>query len=274
MTRVALRALLLLALSAVTTQADEGALPSSLQKVGFDQHLGEQVPLEVAFKDEAGRTVTLGDYFNHGRPVILVLAYFRCPQLCSEILNGLTRARLEMNLDLGSEFEVVTVSFDSRETPDMAAAKKKSYVERYARPGAGVGWHFLTGNDESIARLTKAVGFRYSYDAKHDQFAHASGIMVLTPGGTLARYFYDVHFAPRDLRLGLVEASSGRVGSPVDQILLYCFHYDPTDGKYGVTIMNVVRLGGVLTVLGIALMVFLLRRGERRRAKALASTAR
>src|SRR5262249_3620177 len=179
-----------------------------------------------------GREVKLGDYFT-SKPVILVLTQFRCPMLCTEVLNGLVLALLDVPLAPGSDFDILTVSFDPRETPEMAAAKKKTYIERYGRPGAELGWHFLTSGDESIRRLTDAVGFRYSYDAANDRYAHASGIVVLTPSGRVARYFYDVKFSPRDLRLGLVEASAGRVGSPVDKVLLYCFHYDPRDGKYG-----------------------------------------
>jgi protein SCO1/2 len=195
----------------------------------------------------------------------LVLAYFRCPRLCSEVLNGLVRSLLDIPLNAGQDFEVVVVSFDARETPEMAAAKKRTYLERYGRPGAETGWHFLTGTTESIARLCKAVGFRFHYDARLDQFAHASGIMVLTPRGMIARYFYDIHYAPRDLRLGLVEASANRIGSPVDHVLLYCFHYDPTEGRYGVAIMNFVRLGGVLTLGGVGMLMYYLWRAEHRR---------
>ncbi len=242
------------------------SLPPVLRPVGFDQRLDEQVPLDLEFRDEAGRAVRLGDCFD-GKPVILVLAYFKCPQLCTEVLNGLVQAMLDLSLDLGKDFRVVTVSFDPRETPEMAAAKKKTYLERYGRPGADKGWHFLTGEEAAIKRLTDAVGFRYNYDPRNDQFAHASGIVVLTPTGKLSRYFYDIRYSPRDLRLGLVEASAGRIGSPVDQILLYCFHYDPIEGKYGATIMNFVRLGGVLTILALAVFMAVLWRRERREAR-------
>jgi protein SCO1/2 len=255
-------ALFLVLLGAAPSRA-EPPLPPVLRSVGFDQRLDEQVPLDLAFRDEAGRAVRLGDYFD-GKPVILVLAYFRCPQLCTEVLNGLVRAMLDLPLELGKDFRVVTVSFDARETPEMAAAKKKTYLERYGRPGAENGWHFLTGEEGAIKRLTDAVGFRYSYDARNDQFAHASGIMVLTPTGKVSRYFYDIRYSPRDLRLGLVEASAGRIGSAVDQILLYCFHYDPIEGKYGATIMNFVRLGGVLTILALAVFMAVLWRRERK----------
>jgi protein SCO1/2 len=242
----------------------QSGLPPVLRQVGFDQRLDAQVPLDLVFNDEAGQPVKVESYFG-SKPVILVLAYYRCPMLCTQVLNGLVRALLDITFDVGKEFNVVTVSFDPRETSAMAAAKKKTYVERYGRPGAEAGWHFLTGSEESIHRLTEAVGFRYTYDAKNDQFAHASGIMVLTPSGKISRYFYDITYSPRDIRLGLVEASANRIGSPVDQILLYCFHYDPTEGKYGPIIMNLVRLGGILTLAGIGTLVFVLRRLERRR---------
>ena len=237
-----------------------------MREVRFDQRLNEQVPLELVFKDETGKSVKLEEYFGK-KPVILVLAYFRCPMLCTEVLNGLVRALLNVPFDVGKEFNVLTVSFDHRETPAMAAAKKKTYVERYGRPGAQNGWHFLTGEEDSIKRLTQAVGFKYSYDAKNDQFAHASGIMVLTPGGKISRYFYDISFPSRDVRLGLVEASENKIGSPVDQVLLFCFHYDPLEGKYGPVVMNFVRLGGVLTVISLGIFMTVLWRQERRKAR-------
>jgi protein SCO1/2 len=272
MNRPALILLFLVALLPVAEPARaDTQLPASLQGVGFDQRLNEQVPLDAAFKDEDGQTVTLGDYFG-SKPVILVLAYYRCPMLCTQVLNGLVRALLDVPLEMGQDFEVVTVSFDPRETPELAAAKKKSYLERYGRPGAEAGWHFLTGEQESISRLTKAVGFRYRYDARSDQFAHASGIMVLTPQGKVARYFYDVSYSPRDLRLGLVEASQNRIGSPVDQVLLFCFHYDPAEGKYGAAVLNIIRVGGVLTVLAIGGFIAVLWRQERRKARKAATT--
>ena len=262
-------ALTVLALAGGPTARAQPALPASLRDVGFDQRLGEQVPLELAFRDEAGNTVHLADYF-HGKPVILVLAYYRCPMLCTEVLNGLVQALLEMPLDIGKDFEVLTVSFDPREKPGLAAAKKRAYVERYGRPGAENGWHFLTGEQEPITALTGAVGFRYRYDERNDQFAHVSGILVLTPGGKISRYFRAIRFSSRDLRLGLVEASSNKVGSFQDQALLYCFHYDPNEGRYGPTIMNFVRLGGVVTICAIGVLVFVLVRSERRRQKSVA----
>jgi protein SCO1/2 len=246
----------------------ESTLPPVLRSVGFDQRLDAQVPLDLVFRDETGRDVPLRDYFG-GKPVILVLAYYRCPMLCTMVLNGLVRALLDVTFDVGKEFNIVTVSFDPRETPALAAAKKKTYLERYGRPGAVEGWHFLTGTEDAIKRLTNAVGFRYTYDAKHNQFAHASGIMILTPQGRIARYFYDITYSPRDIRLGLVEAAENKIGSPADQILLFCFHYDPAEGKYGPIIMNFVRLGGVVTLLGLGTFLTVLWRGEWRAACAL-----
>jgi protein SCO1/2 len=247
-----------------SSSAQQG-LPPQLQNVGFDQRLNEQVPLDLTFRDEAGKDVKLGEYF-HGKPVILVLAYYRCPMLCTLVLNGLVQGMLDMNFNVGREFEVVTVSFDPRETPDLAAEKKATYLTRYGRPGAAAGWHFLTGDEPSIHKLTQAVGFRYRYDPATDQYAHATGIMVLTPTGKISRYFYDIRYSGRDLRLALVEASANKIGSPVDQVLLFCFHYDPTVGKYGVAIMNLVRLGGVLTMFGLVGMIgFLWRREQRKR---------
>jgi protein SCO1/2 len=246
------------------TARGQSGLPPQLQKVGFDQRLGEQVPLDTTFVDESGHTVQLGKYF-HGKPVILVMAYYRCPMLCTLVLNGLVQGMLDMSFDVGNQFEVVTVSFDPRETPDLAAAKKQTYVSRYGRPGAAAGWHFLTGKEDSIRRLATAVGFRYVYDSATDQYAHAAGIMIVTPSGKLARYFYDLRYPGRDLRLGLIEASANKIGSPVDQVLLFCFHYDPIAGKYGVAVMNFVRLGGVLTIVVLGAFIGVQFRRERRR---------
>jgi protein SCO1/2 len=224
-----------------------------LNKVGIDQRLNETVPLDLIFRDEVGHAVRLGDYFQ-GRPVILVLAYYRCPMLCTQVLNGLTDALRGVPLQMGSDFQVVTVSFDAREQPELAAAKKASYVAGYGRLGAADGWHFLTGEQAAIDRLARAVGFRYQYDARLDQFAHASGVTVLTPDGKIARYFFGLNYPPRDLRLTLVEASAGKIGSPVDRVLLLCYHYDPATGKYTPAVMNLVRFGGGLTLAVLALL--------------------
>ena len=242
-------------------RTDGDGLPAALRNVGIDQKLNGQVPPELTFRNESGRDVQLREYFGK-RPVILALVYYQCPMLCNQVLNGLLGSLKGIQFDAGREFDVLAVSFDPREGPEQARLKKEAYVQRYARPGAAEGWHFLTGEQKSIEALTKAVGFRYYYDAETKQFAHASGIMVLTPEGKLARYFYGIEYPPKDLRLGLVEASASKIGSPVDKLLLYCYHYDPATGKYGPVVVNIIRLGGVLTVIGIlALLLFLKRRG-------------
>ena len=238
----------------------QGGTPEVLKDVTIEQRLGEQVPLDLAFRDEAGREVRLADYFREGRPVLLSLAYYECPMLCTQILNGVEQTLSAMSFTPGKEFEVVNVSFDARETPELAARKKEAYVRRLGRGGAERGWHFLTGPQESIDRLTRAVGFRYYWDERSRQFAHASAVMVLTPGGRLSHYFYGIEYAPRELRLALVEASGGRIGSPVDQLILYCYHYDPATGKYGPVIMNIMRLAGLLTVAALVALVLILRR--------------
>ena len=222
--------------------------PPGLANVGIEQHLSEQIPQNLTFRDESGKTVRLGDYFGK-RPMILNLVYYNCPMLCGEVLSGLTSTLRVLRFDLGREFEVITVSFDPRETPQIAAEKKKQYLERYGRKGAEQGWHFLTGQQDAIATLTKSAGFQYEYDAKTDQFAHTTAIMVLTPKGKIAQYYYGVEYAPKDLRLGLIEASQNKIGNLVDQVLLYCYHYDPATGKYGAVIMRVVRLAGLATIL-------------------------
>ncbi len=237
-------------------------LPKALNGVGIDQKLNEQLPLDLVFHDENGKDVKLGDYFGK-KPVLLSLVYYQCPMLCNQVLNGMVTAFKVMAFKPGEEFEVVTVSFDPRETPELAAAKKKTYIDYLPEPkrsGAASGWHFLTGDEASIKRITDAVGFRYHFDEATNQFAHASGVFVTTPQGKLARYFYGIEYAPRDLRLGLIEAAENRIGSPVDQLLLYCFHYDPETGKYGAAVMNLMRMGGVVTVLAIVGLLLVLRR--------------
>jgi protein SCO1 len=223
-------------------------LPSGLRDVGIDQKLNAQMPLSLLFTDEEGRRVQLKDYFGK-RPVILSFVYYDCPMLCSMVLNGLVRGLRPVGLNPGRDFEIVTVSFDPRETAPLAAAKKRVYLNSYRRPSAEQGWHFLTGDEPSIRTLTRAAGFNYHWDEASQQYAHASGIMVLTPDGRMSRYFYGIEFSGRDLRLGLIDASSGRIGTVADQVLLYCFHYDPAAGKYGVAIMNVMRLAGLTTLL-------------------------
>src|ERR1700680_2731485 len=236
--------------------------PPRLENVGIEQHRDAQLPPDLAFRDETGKPVRLGDYFGH-KPLILDLAYYNCTMLCGEVLSGMTSAMKMVKFDLGKEFEVITVSFDPRETPEMAAAKKKDYVHRYGRPDAAAGWHFLTGPAEAINALTKAVGFQYQYDPKINQFAHATAIMVLTPQGRVSRYFYGVDFPPKDLRMGLVEASQGKIGNAVDQVLLYCYHYDPATGKYGAVVSNMLRLGAALTILMLGALLFILFRLEK-----------
>ncbi len=239
-----------------------GAMPELLQDVGLDQRLNTQLPLTLQFKDEEGRTVRLGDYFGK-RPVILTLAYYECPMLCTQVLNGVASAIGVLKFSVGQEYEIVTVSFDPRDTPERARAKKASYIERYNRPGAEAGWHFLTGNSREISALTRAVGFRYAYNASVGQFAHASGIMVATPEGRLSHYFYGIEYWPRDLRLALIEAADRKIGSPVDDVLLYCFHYDPASGRYSLAVMTVVRIAGVLTLVAGGTAIVLMRRRER-----------
>jgi len=237
-------------------------LPPALSGVGIDQKLNGQLPLNVGFRDEQGERVQLGDYFGK-KPVVLALVYYDCPMLCTQVLNGMVSAFKVLPFKAGKEFDVVTVSFDPREKPHLAAAKKKTYVDylpQADRDAARVGWHFLTGDEAAIKELTEAVGFRYEFDQSTNQFAHASAIYVTTPQGKLARYFYGIEYAPRDLRLGLIEASENKIGSPVDQLLLYCYHYDPATGKYGAVVMNIMRLGGIATVIAIVILLLVLRR--------------
>jgi protein SCO1/2 len=202
--------------------------------------------------------VKLGDYFGK-RPVVLALVYYDCPMLCTEVLNGMVSAFSVLKFDIGKEYEVVTVSFDPREKPELARAKKAAYVRRYGRPGAEQGWHFLTGDPGSINALTKAVGFHYQWDAQTQQFAHATALMLLTPQGKIAQYYYGVEYSPKDLRLGMVEASQGHIGTVVDQVLLYCYHYDPRAGKYGAIISRVMQVAGGITIVvlgGFLIMMF------------------
>ena len=236
-------------------------LPPALQEVRIEQKLDQQLPLDLVFRDEAGQEVKLGQYFGK-KPIVLALVYYECPMLCTQILNGMVTSFRVLPFQVGNEFDVVTVSFDPRETNALATAKKKVYVNylpEKMRANANSGWHFLTGDQANIEKLADAVGFRYHYDEATKQFAHASGIMLTTPQGKLSRYFYGVDYSARDLRLGLIESSENKIGSPVDQLLLYCYHYDPSTGKYGAAVMRVMRLAGVITLLGIVAMLFLLK---------------
>ena len=237
--------------------------PEILKSIGIDQRLDAPLPLDTPVRDEAGRPARLGDYFGR-RPVILAFVYYNCPMLCTQVLNGLVASLNVMSLDAGTDFDVVAISFDARDTPAMASAKKAAYLPRYKRPNATDGWHFLTADEAAIGKLTKAAGYRFRYDEKLDQFAHASAVMVVTPDGRLARYFYGIDYAPRDLRLGIVEASAGRVGTPVDQILLYCFHYDPSSGKYGWVVVRMIRIAALATLGVLAVAIW---RMSRRRPR-------
>lgn len=222
---------------------------ANLKDIGIDQHLDTQIPLDIQFKDENGNTVKLGDYFKKGRPVILTFVYYQCPMLCSEVLNGLNSAMGIMKFSAGQEYEVVTVSIDPRDTPEMAKEKKAGYLKEYNRPGADEGWHFLTGNPDGVAQLAKVSGWKYRWDPKLQQFVHAAGIMIVTPQGKLAQYYYGIEYSPKDLRLGLIEASQDKIGNLVDQVVLYCYHYDPHTGKYDAVIANILRVAGAATVL-------------------------
>lgn len=238
--------------------------PAALHGVGIDQRLDAQVPLDLTFRDEAGQPVVLGSLLR-GKPVILSLAYYRCPMLCTLVLNGVVSAMKALPFDAGEAFDVVTVSIDPTDTAAQAAAKKAVYLQQYRRPGAAAGWHFLTGDAAAIEQLAGAVGFRYRYDPERDEYAHAAGIAVLTPQGRVARYFFGVEFVPRDLKFALMEAAEARIGSPIDQLLLFCYHYDPSTGRYGPIVLGGLRLAGGATVLALAGFVALALRRERGR---------
>jgi protein SCO1/2 len=268
MTRRLLLAICCMALtgSAQVARVPTGATepPPQLENVGIDQKLDSQIPLDAVVRDEQGHEVTLGQLLGK-RPAILALVYYECPMLCNMVLNGALRAAKALTLNAGSDYDVIALSFDPAETPDLARRKKEEYIERYNRPGAEQGWRFLTANEVNIQKVTAAAGFRYARDPANNQWAHASAILVLTPGGRVARYFFGVEYSARDLRFGLVEAAEGRVGTAVDQILLYCFHYDPATGKYSLAVMNTLRAGGVLTV--SAILIFWLAQYRRGRKK-------
>jgi len=237
--------------------------PQILERIGLDQKLNAQIPLDLTFRDEHGKSVTLRQFMD-GKPAILELVYYMCPMLCTEVLNGTLNSLKEVPLDLGKDFTVITVSIDPREKPDLADAKQTLYASLYGRPGAAHGWHFLTGDEAQIKQLAEAVGYRYVYDPVTQQFAHAAGIMVLTPEGRISHYLFGIGYRPRDVRLALIEASSGKIGSPLqDAVLLYCFHYDPATGKYGLLIGNVLHIAGVLTVLLIAIGIIVMARREK-----------
>ena len=243
------------------TGSPSTGLPTALKDVRIEQKLDQQLPLDLVFRDESGQPVKLGQYFGQ-KPVVLAFVYYDCPMLCTQVLNAMVTSFRVLPFQIGKEFDVVTVSFDPRETNTLASAKKQVYLKylpERMRAGANSGWHFLTGDQASITQLTEAVGFHYHYDEATKQFAHASGIMLTTPQGKLARYFYGIDYPARDLRLGLIESSENKIGSPVDQLLLYCYHYDPATGRYGAAVMKVMRIAGVATLLGILAMVLLLK---------------
>jgi protein SCO1 len=266
---IGIAALLALALASFAQTAPDNlgkssaGLPAALQNVGFEPPLNGQLPLDLAFRDEAGSEIRLRDYFGR-KPVLLALVYYGCPMLCNQVEQGVVGSLKMLSLNASRDYEVVFVSFDSRETPEMAARKKESAVSRYGRPETAAGFHFLTGSQQSIDALAQAANFRYSFDANNGIFAHASGIMLLTPEGRISRYFYGVEYPSRDVRLGLVDASAGKIGNPIDHLLLYCFEYDPATARYSATVLRIVRLGGLLTILVIVAGILLFRRRDAR----------
>jgi protein SCO1/2 len=255
-----------MALLVLPARAQQASPPPILRGVSIAQRLNEPIPPEIIFRDEDGKAVHLGHYFGK-KPIVLSLVYFDCPALCTEVLNGELRTMKAISLDLGKDFDAITVSFEPKDMPALAKAKRDVYAGQYGRPGAAGNWHFLTGEQPSIDALTQAAGFHYAYDSASRQYAHAAAILVLTPQGRIARYFYGVTYPARDFRLGLVEASEGKIGTPTDHALLYCYQYDPMTGKYGLMVMNVVRAAGLLTVLVLGIFMFVMFRRERNHPK-------
>jgi len=255
-----------MALFVLPARAQQPGPPPILRQVSIAQRLNEPIPPDIIFRDEDGKAVHLGDYFGK-KPIVLSLVYFDCPALCTEVLNGELRTMKAISLDLGKDFDAITVSFEPKDMPALAKAKRDVYAGQYGRPGAARNWHFLTGEQASIDALTQAAGFHYAYDSASRQYAHAAAILVLTPHGRIARYFYGVTYPARDFRLGLVEASEGKIGTPTDHALLYCYQYDPMTGKYGLIVMNVVRAAGLLTMLVLGIFMFVMFRRERNHPK-------
>jgi protein SCO1/2 len=248
-----------------TKQSDPAhQMPGILKEVTFRQQLNEQLPLDAAFKDEAGRDVRLGDYFKTGKPVVLAFVYYQCTMLCTQVMNGISSALKVLTFTAGQDFDVVLVSFDPRDTPPDATEKKAAHLKYWSAESTAGGWHFLTGTEAEIRRATQAAGFSYQWDERNQQFAHVSGVLVVTPDGRLSRYFYGIEYSPKELRLALVESGKGAIGSKIDELLLYCFHYDPESGRYGVVVMNLIRLGGVITVAVVVGFILLMRRRETR----------
>jgi protein SCO1/2 len=251
-----------MALAAVARAHDDNR-PAALRDVAFEQKLDQQLPLDLTFRDSNGQTVRLRGFFGR-KPVLLNFVYYRCRDLCPLVSDGIVRALRPMSFDIGKEFDVVTVSFDPADTPETAATAKDEYLKKYRRAGAGDGWHVLTGSADAISQLAGAAGFRYTYDDKKKEFAHATGIVLVTPQGKISRYYYGIEFSPRDLRLGLIEAAAGKIGSPIDQLLLFCYHYDPLTGRYNLIVTRMLRLAAGVTVLALAgLIIFMLRREQR-----------
>jgi protein SCO1/2 len=255
-----------MALLVLPARAQQPGPPPILREVSIAQRLNEPIPPDIIFRDEDGKAVHLGDYFGK-KTIVLSLVYFDCPALCTEVLNGELRTMKAISLDLGKDFDAITVSFEPKDTPALAKAKRDVYAGQYGRPGAARNWHFLTGEQASIDALTQAAGFHYAYDSASRQYAHAAAILVVTPHGRIARYFYGVTYPARDFRLGLVEASEGKIGTPTDHALLYCYQYDPMTGKYGLIVMNVVRAAGLLTVLVLGIFMVVMFRRERNHPK-------
>lgn len=280
LTRRTLQILVMLVLCIVPSigqMADPSSdrLPAQLGYVAIEQRLNQQVPLQLSFRDEAGKTVLLGNFFKPGKPVILSLVYFNCSLLCSQVLAEMAHTMNRLRFDAGKDFEVVTVSFDPRETAPMAANAKAKYLAMYSRPGAENGWHFLTGDQTSITALADAVGFHYSWDPRTKQFAHATGIMLLTPEGRVAQYYYGARYFASDVRLGLIEASRNHIGTLADQIVLYCYHYDPRTGRYGAIVFRVIQVSGSLTLLILgSFIAFLVWRNPNRRWRKFSNSYR
>jgi protein SCO1/2 len=264
--------LVLIGFVGVSASAQQVSKPAILNQVGIAQNLNAQIPPDLLFRDETGKSVRIGDFFGQ-KPIVLSLVYFDCPALCTEVLNGELRTMKAISLDLGKDFDAVTVSFEPKDTPALAKAKRDVYIGQYGRPGAVDHWHFLTADQASIDALTNAVGFHYAYDSSIRQYAHAAAILVLTPDGRIDRYFYGVIYPARDVRLGLVEASQGKIGTLTDHALLYCYQYDPMTGKYGVVVMNVLRAAGGLTVLILGIFMTMMFLRERKRSVSVSPAA-
>jgi len=260
--RVAAMSLAFMATFPGAAGAHDDTRPAALREVAFDQQLDRRIPLDLRFRDETGTSVELHRYFGQ-KPVLLSFVYGTCRDLCPLLLDGMVRTLRAISFDVGNQFNVLTVSMDPRDGAAVAAAKKRDFIQRYGRAGAESGWHFLTGDQGAIETLTRAVSFRYRYDPQTGEFGHATGIVVLTPDGKTSRYYYGIEFSPRDLRLGLIEAAASKIGSPVDQLLLFCYHYDPVTGKYGLLIANLIKLAGGATVLLLGGFVYGLLRRER-----------